>query len=53
MRSARHWDARLHALVGGLPNSAADSWLRRLTTAADQGVQPGVPVAGAAHAAGR
>ena len=37
MRSARHWDARLHSLVGGLPNSPADLWLRRLTTAADHG----------------
>ena len=34
MRSARHWDARLHSLVGGLPDSPADRWLRRLTTAA-------------------
>ena len=37
MVSARHWDARLHSLVGGLPNSPADRWLRRLTTAADHG----------------
>jgi diacylglycerol kinase family enzyme/membrane-associated phospholipid phosphatase len=37
MRSARHWDARLHSLVGGLPTSPADRWLRRLTTAADHG----------------
>ena len=37
MVSARHWDARLHSLVGGLPNTAADPWLRRLTTAADHG----------------
>jgi undecaprenyl-diphosphatase len=37
MVSARHWDARLHSLVGGLPNSPADLWLRRLTTAADHG----------------
>ncbi|MFW3172565.1 bifunctional phosphatase PAP2/diacylglycerol kinase family protein [Geodermatophilus sp. CPCC 206100] len=37
MRSARHWDARLHSLVGGLPTSPADAWLRRLTTAADHG----------------
>ncbi|SET54542.1 phosphatase PAP2 family protein [Geodermatophilus poikilotrophus] len=37
MVSARHWDARLHTLVGGLPNSPADRWLRRLTTAADHG----------------
>ncbi len=35
--SARHWDARLHSLVGGLPATAADRWLRRLTTAADHG----------------
>ncbi|MBB3083596.1 bifunctional phosphatase PAP2/diacylglycerol kinase family protein [Geodermatophilus sabuli] len=38
MRRARHWDARLHSLVGGLPTSPADRWLRRLTTAADHGV---------------
>ncbi|MGY1635546.1 bifunctional phosphatase PAP2/diacylglycerol kinase family protein [Geodermatophilus sp. SYSU D00742] len=37
MRSARHWDARLHSFVGGLPTSPADRWLRRLTTAADHG----------------
>ena len=37
MRSARHWDTRLHSLVGGLPHSPADHWLRRLTTAADHG----------------
>ncbi|MGY1703955.1 bifunctional phosphatase PAP2/diacylglycerol kinase family protein [Geodermatophilus sp. SYSU D00697] len=38
MRSAGHWDARLHSLVGGLPTSPADRWLRRLTTTADHGV---------------
>src|SRR3954468_17405585 len=37
MRSARHWDARLHSLVGGLPATSADPWLRRLSTAADHG----------------
>ncbi|HYX96784.1 MAG TPA: phosphatase PAP2 family protein, partial [Geodermatophilus sp.] len=37
MASARHWDARLHSLVGGLPDTPADAWLRRLTTAADHG----------------
>ena len=37
MRGARHWDARLHGLVGGLPATPADRWLRRLTTAADHG----------------
>ena len=37
MASARHWDARLHSLVGGLPDTPADPWLRRLTTAADHG----------------
>jgi diacylglycerol kinase family enzyme/membrane-associated phospholipid phosphatase len=37
MRGARHWDARLHSLVGGLPDTPADVWLRRLTTAADHG----------------
>src|ERR687890_470823 len=37
MRGARHWDARLHSLVGGLPESPADVWLRGLTTAADHG----------------
>ncbi|MGY1745181.1 phosphatase PAP2 family protein [Blastococcus sp. SYSU D00695] len=35
MRSPRHWDARLHAAIGGLPASPADRWLRRLSTAAD------------------
>ena len=37
MASARHWDVRLHSLVGGLPDTPADAWLRRLTTAADHG----------------
>ena len=37
MRGARHWDARLHRFVGGLPDTPADRWLRRLTTAADHG----------------
>ncbi|WNV76053.1 phosphatase PAP2 family protein [Geodermatophilus sp. DSM 44513] len=37
MRGARHWDARLHSAVGGLPATAADPWLRRLSTAADHG----------------
>jgi diacylglycerol kinase family enzyme/membrane-associated phospholipid phosphatase len=37
MRGARHWDARLHTLVGGLPETPADTWLRRLTTTADHG----------------
>ncbi|MGR6967121.1 phosphatase PAP2 family protein [Geodermatophilus sp. URMC 61] len=37
MRGARHWDARLHTLVGGLPDTPADVWLRRLTAAADHG----------------
>src|SRR3954451_24231053 len=31
------WDARLHALVGALPASPADRWLRRLSTAANHG----------------
>jgi undecaprenyl-diphosphatase len=35
--SARHWDARLHAFVGELPTTAADRWLRRLSTAANHG----------------
>ncbi len=33
----RYWDARLHAAIGALPESPADRWLRRLTTAADHG----------------
>jgi undecaprenyl-diphosphatase len=37
MRGARHWDTRLHSLIGGLPDTPADPWLRRLTTAADHG----------------
>ena len=37
MWGARHWDARLHSLVGGLPATPVDPWLRRLTTAADHG----------------
>ncbi|MBN1091297.1 phosphatase PAP2 family protein [Blastococcus sp. TML/M2B] len=37
MPTARDLDARLHALVGGLPHSPADRWLRRLTHAADHG----------------
>ncbi|SFK91762.1 phosphatase PAP2 family protein [Geodermatophilus ruber] len=37
MRSARHWDARLHSFVGGLPTSPADRWLRRLSAFADHG----------------
>jgi diacylglycerol kinase family enzyme/membrane-associated phospholipid phosphatase len=37
MASPRHWDARLHAAIGGLPTSPADAWLRRLSTFANQG----------------
>lgn len=37
MHSPRHWDARLHALVGRLPASPADRWLRRLSRWADHG----------------
>ena len=37
MPSPRTWDARLHALVGGLPASPADRWLRRLSRWADHG----------------
>ncbi|RBY78266.1 PA-phosphatase [Geodermatophilus sp. TF02-6] len=37
MRSVRQWDARLHSSIGALPTSAADPWLRRLSTAADHG----------------
>jgi diacylglycerol kinase family enzyme/membrane-associated phospholipid phosphatase len=37
VRSLRHWDARLHALIGALPASPADRWLRRLSHAADHG----------------
>ncbi|MGY1696326.1 bifunctional phosphatase PAP2/diacylglycerol kinase family protein [Geodermatophilus sp. SYSU D00814] len=33
----RYWDARLHAAIGALPESPADRWLRRLSTAADHG----------------
>jgi diacylglycerol kinase family enzyme/membrane-associated phospholipid phosphatase len=35
--SPRHWDARLHAFVGGLPTTPADRWLRRLSTFANHG----------------
>jgi undecaprenyl-diphosphatase len=35
--TAGNLDARLHALVGGLPSSPADRWLHRLTRAADHG----------------
>src|SRR3954447_7473377 len=37
MPHPRTWDARLHALVGDLPASPADRWLRRLSTAANHG----------------
>ncbi|MGY1812800.1 phosphatase PAP2 family protein [Blastococcus sp. SYSU D00820] len=37
MKSPRHWDARLHAFVGGLPATPADRWLRRLSQFADHG----------------
>ncbi|MGY2083176.1 phosphatase PAP2 family protein [Blastococcus sp. SYSU DS0539] len=37
MRFARDLDARLHSLIGALPTSPADRWLRRLSTAADHG----------------
>src|SRR3954469_1062243 len=37
MAHPRHWDARLHALIGGLPTTPADRWLRRLSTAANHG----------------
>src|SRR3954470_24880485 len=37
MASPRHWDARLHALVGALPTTPADRWLRRLSNAANHG----------------
>lgn len=37
MPTARDLDARLHALVGGLPSSPADRWLRRLSRGADHG----------------
>src|SRR3954471_14501923 len=37
MPSPRHWDARLHALVGRIPASPADRWLRRLSHAANHG----------------
>src|SRR3954447_17062956 len=37
MPHPRTWDARLHALVGTIPASPADRWLRRLSTAANHG----------------
>ncbi len=37
MPTPRNVDARLHALVSGLPASPADRWLHRLTRAADHG----------------
>ena len=37
MPSPRQWDASLHALIGGLPSTPADRWLRRLSTAANHG----------------
>src|SRR3954470_8476576 len=37
MPSPRHWDARLHALVGRIPASPADRWLRRLSNGANHG----------------
>src|SRR5919199_4830267 len=37
MPSPRDWDARLHALVGGLPTTPADRWLRRLSKSANHG----------------
>ncbi|WP_448625826.1 phosphatase PAP2 family protein [Geodermatophilus sp. URMC 64] len=37
MPHPRTWDARLHALVGALPASPADRWLRRLSIAANHG----------------
>ena len=37
MPHPRTWDARLHALVGDIPASPADRWLRRLSNAANHG----------------
>src|SRR3954465_15228475 len=37
MPHPRTWDARLHALVGAIPASPADRWLRRLSNAANHG----------------
>jgi undecaprenyl-diphosphatase len=37
MADLRRWDARLHGLVGALPASPADRWLRRLSNAANHG----------------
>ncbi|WP_166509562.1 bifunctional phosphatase PAP2/diacylglycerol kinase family protein [Blastococcus sp. TF02-8] len=37
MRSPRDLDARLHSLVGSLPRTPADRWLRRLSAFADRG----------------
>jgi membrane-associated phospholipid phosphatase len=36
-RRLRAYDRRLHAWVGGLPVTPADSWLRRLSHSADHG----------------
>jgi diacylglycerol kinase family enzyme/membrane-associated phospholipid phosphatase len=35
--SPRLWDARLHGFISRLPQSPADRWLRRLSTAANHG----------------
>src|SRR3954469_10650202 len=37
MPHPRTWDARLHALIGTIPASPADRWLRRLSNAANHG----------------
>src|SRR4051794_39463078 len=37
MPHPRTWDARLHALVGAIPASPADRWLRRLSNTANHG----------------
>src|SRR3954449_10751308 len=37
MPHPRTWDARLHALVGTIPASPADRWLRRLSNTANHG----------------
>src|SRR5690349_22289409 len=37
MPSPGNWDTRLHALVGALPSTPADRWLRRLSNAANNG----------------
>jgi undecaprenyl-diphosphatase len=37
VRHPRHWDRALHAFIGGLPETPADRWLRRLSEFANHG----------------